>query len=58
MFPTRDVGIAVGPLAVADGQIHNLKVKFGGPENQIKIAEWVKIAKVGPVGGDQFIICF
>ena len=56
MLPARDVGGAVGAVAVADGEIDNFAVLFCRAEDQVKIAEGIEISKLGTVRGDLFVI--
>ena len=58
MLPAGDVGAAVGAFTVADGEVDDLAVEFGRAEDQVKIAEGVKVAEVGTVGGDLLILFF
>ena len=58
MFPAGDVGGAVGTFTVADGEVDDLAVEFGGAEDQVKISEGVEVAEVGTVGGNFFVLFF
>ena len=56
MFPTGDVGGAIGAFTVADGEVDDLSVQLCRAEDQVKIAEGIEISEVGTVGGDLFVI--
>ena len=56
MFPARDVGCAVGAVTVADGEVYDLTIQFGGAEDKVEISEGVEISKIGTVRADLFII--
>lgn len=58
MLPAGDVGCTIGALAIADGEIDDLEVEFGGSEDQVEIAEGIEIAKVGAVGCYFFVVFF
>ena len=46
MTEPADVGGPIGAVAVADGNLDDLQVQFGGSENKIEIAEGVEVAEV------------
>lgn len=56
MFPARDIGGSVGSVAIANGKVNDLAVKFCRAEDQVEIPEGIEVAKVGAIGGDLFII--
>ena len=49
MFEAGNISGTVSAVAVANRYFNNFKVEFMRPENQIEIAEWVKIPKEFPV---------
>src|SRR5688500_19591214 len=56
MFPARDIGRAIGSFTVTNRQVDDLAIEFGRAEDQVIVAEWVKIAKIGTVGCNLFVI--
>src|ERR1044071_4871355 len=56
--PALDVGFAVGAGLVADGQVDDPQVELGRAEEEVEIAEGIKIPKVIAVGGDGLVILF
>ena len=56
MLPARDIGGAIRPLTITDGQVNKLEIQLGRAEEQIEIAEWIEVAEVGTVRSDQLII--
>ena len=56
VLPARDVGGAVGTFVIADGQVNDLEVEPSRTEEQVEIAEGVKIAEDGAVGRDTVIV--
>jgi len=56
MAPAVNISFTADPLAIADGQIHNLKIVFSSPENQIEISERIHFTKVRSVGRDHLIV--
>ncbi len=49
MTPALDLGGAVSPLPVSHRQIDDLQVQLCSTENQVKIAEGVKVSEIGSV---------
>ena len=58
MFPTADVGIAISSFSIPDRHFRDSQILFGGPENEIKVTEWIKVSKVGSILRNQFIVGF
>ena len=56
MTPPLDVGVAVCPLAIPDGKIHDSEIISCCAEEDIEIAERIEVAKIGTIGGNQFIV--
>ena len=56
MLPARNIGCAVGAFAVADGHIHDLAIELRRAKDEVEVAKWIEVAKVGTVGGDLFVI--
>ena len=50
------VGCAVGPFLIPNGHFENLEIELGGPEQQIEISEWVKLAEIRSIGGNPFVV--
>src|SRR5689334_7888876 len=57
MTPAVDVRFPVGPRAIANGQIHQPQIELGGPEDQIEIAEWIKVPEISAVASKRLVIC-
>src|SRR5262245_2120853 len=53
---SADIGCSVAPLSVPYRKIDNLQIQFRSSEQEIKISEWVEVAKVTTVFGDTFIV--
>jgi len=56
MTPALDVCFPIGARAVANGQIHQPQVEFGRSENQIEISKRIKLAEIGRVASERFVI--
>jgi hypothetical protein len=54
--PALDVGGAVGAFPIADGDVADFEVLFVGAEEQVEVAERIKLAEVGAVGGDLEVV--
>src|ERR1051326_6615885 len=54
--PTVDVGIAIGPLAVANRNIDNLQIQLAGAKQKIEVAEWIEVAENMSVAGNMKIV--
>src|SRR2546423_11239578 len=58
MAPALDIRLAVSASLVTDGQVDDAQVQLRRAEQQVKIAKRIKIAKVGPIARDGFVILF
>src|ERR1043165_6900940 len=56
VLPPTDVCLAVRASAVANREIDDAMVQLGGAEEQIEVAERVKVAEIGPIGGNALIV--
>ncbi len=56
MFPAMNVRRPISAGAIANREVHDSQVQFGGAKNQIEIAERVEVAETGAVARDRFII--
>lgn len=48
MPKTGDLSLTIGSIGVPDRNFHDFQAQFRGAENQIKVAERVKIAEIRP----------
>src|SRR5712691_6051564 len=51
-----DIGRPVGALAIADGNLHDAEVELGRAEDQIEIAEGIKVAEMRPAGREPRVV--
>ena len=58
MFPALDVRSAILSLAVTNWQVHYFMIQFSGTEEEVEVAERIKVAKVGSVGRNQLLVHF
>ena len=56
MSPARNVRRAISTIVVPDRDIDDFQVQLGGAKQQIEVAKRIKVAKVGPVAGQKFVI--
>ena len=56
MLPALDVRVAVGAGLVADGQVEDAEVELRGTEEEVEVAEGVKVPEVVAVLGDEFVV--
>src|SRR2546430_286782 len=50
MAETGDLRHTERATGIANGNLDNLQIKFGGPKDQIKVTERVEIAEIIPIG--------
>src|SRR4051794_17014938 len=56
MPPSRDVRLAINPLAVRDRNLNDLQAHPCRTEDQIEITEGVKISEIGPIASQLLIV--
>jgi len=56
MSPALDVGLAILPFPIADGQVKDFQIQPGRPKEQIKVTKGVKVPEIGPIGLDLVIL--
>ena len=58
MPESGNLGAAIGPGSISNGHINHFEVQFGTSEDQVKVSEGVKVAKVVALSHEPLIVVF
>ena len=56
MAKTANVGRAVGPVSVDDGQVLDSQIELSRAEEEIEVAEWIQVSEVGSRCCNPFVV--
>lgn len=56
MPPAIYIGITICSKAIAYRHLGNFQVQFGSAEQQVEITEWIEVAKILTIGGNELIV--